>query len=177
MSELTPLLNESVEKAAKKLLVHFKEQYGAMIFIPLGVSEDTTPAKVVPSIVPAFEQTMLAVQGDTIAIYMQDDRVWYVFDSFMNAFFDSLNFIAKTAMNALGLKMMWADFKVSLANRKTENPEGYTRWKNNLSLVIQWVFEEIANDLKAQGKNVIITNGTENFNSISESIEKLEIFA
>ena len=75
MSELTPLLNESVEKAAKKLLVHFKEQYGAMIFIPLGVSENTTPAKVVPSIVPAFEQTMLAVQGDTIAIYMQDDRV------------------------------------------------------------------------------------------------------
>jgi ADP-heptose:LPS heptosyltransferase len=43
-------------------------------------------------------------------------------------------------------------------------------------MVIQWVFEEIANDLKAQGKNVVITNGTENFNSIAESIEKLEIF-
>ena len=177
MSELTPLLNESVEKAAKKLLIHFKEQYGAMIFIPLGVSENTTPGKVVPSIVPAFEQTMLAVQGDTIAIYMQDDRVGYVFDSFMNAFFDSLNFIAKGVMSTLGLKMMWADFKVSLARRKTENPEGYTRWKNNLTLVIQWVFEEIANDLKAQGKTVIITNGTENFNNIAESIEKLEIFA
>jgi hypothetical protein len=43
-------------------------------------------------------------------------------------------------------------------------------------MVIQWVFEEIANDLKAQGKTVVITNGTENFNNIAESIEKLEIF-
>jgi len=176
MSDLTPLLNESVEKAAKKLLIHFKEQYGAMIFIPLGVSENSTPAKVVPGIVPAFEESMLAVQDNTVAIYMQDDRVGYVFDSFMNAFFDSLNFIAKGIMNSLGLKMMWADFKECLAKRKTENPEGYTRRKNNLSMVIQWVFEEIANDLKAQGKTVVITNGTENFNNIAESIEKLEIF-
>jgi hypothetical protein len=68
---------------------------------------------------------------------MQDDRVGYVFDSFMNAFFGSLNFIVQGIMKALGLKMMWADFKVSLAKRKAENPEGYTRWKNNLSMVIQ----------------------------------------
>lgn len=176
MSELTPLLNESVERAAKKLVIHFKEQYGAEYFVPLGVNENTTPAKVVPGIVPAFEESMLAVQDNTVAIYMQDDRVGYVFDSFMNAFFGSLNFIVQGIMKALGLKMMWADFRVALANRKTQNPEGYTRWKNNLTTVIQWVFEEIANDLKAQGKNVIITNGTENFNSIAESIEKLDIF-
>jgi hypothetical protein len=68
---------------------------------------------------------------------MQDDRVGYVFDSFMNAFFGSLNFIVQGIMKALGLKMMWGDFKVALANRKTQNPEGYTRWKNNLSTVIQ----------------------------------------
>nr|MBR6100781.1 hypothetical protein [bacterium] len=55
----------------------------------------------------------------------------------MNAFFNSLNFIVQGIMKALGLKMMWADFKVSLAKRKTENPEGYTRWKNNLTMVIQ----------------------------------------
>jgi hypothetical protein len=40
-------------------------------------------------------------------------------------------------MNGLGLKMMWADFKVSLANRKQNNQEGYIRRKNNLTLVIQ----------------------------------------
>ena len=177
MSDLTPLLNESVEKAAKKLLIHFKEQYGAEIFVPLGVNENTTPAKVVPGIVPAFEESMLAVQDNTVAIYMQDDRVGYVFDSFMNAFFGSLNFIVQGIMKALGLKMMWADFKVSLANRKQNNQEGYIRRKNNLTLVIQWVFDEIVNDLKAQGMNVTITNGTENFNSVAEAIEKLEIFA
>ena len=137
MSDLTPLLNESVERAAKKLVIHFKEQYGAEYFVPLGVNENTTPAKVVPGIVPAFEESMLAVQDNTVAIYMQDDRVGYVFDSFMNAFFGSLNFIVQGIMKALGLKMMWGDFKVALANRKTQNPEGYTRWKNNLSTVIQ----------------------------------------
>jgi hypothetical protein len=41
----------------------------------LGVNENTTPAKVVPGIVPAFEQSMLAVQDNTVAIYMQDERV------------------------------------------------------------------------------------------------------
>ena len=61
MSELTATLNKSVENAAKKLLIHFKEQYGAMIFIPLGVSETTTPAKIVPSVVPAFEQSCFVV--------------------------------------------------------------------------------------------------------------------
>ena len=177
MSELTATLNKSVENAAKKLLVHFKEQYGAMIFIPLGVSETTTPAKIVPSVVPAFEQSMLSAEGNNITVLMKDEKVGEVFDSFMNAFFNSLNFIAKGIMNGLGLKMMWADFKVSLANRKQNNQEGYIRRKNNLTLVIQWVFDEIVNDLKAQGMSVTITNGTENFNSVAEAIEKLEIFA
>ncbi|MBQ9554304.1 hypothetical protein IJU97_05150 [bacterium] len=177
MSELTATLNQSVENAAKKLLLHFKEQYGALIFIPLGVNENTTPAKIVPSVVPAFEQEMMFITEGQINVLMKDDAVGKVFDSFMNAFFDSLNFIAKGIMNSLDLKMMWNEFKVSLANRKQNNPEGYTKRKTNLTLVIQGVFDEIVNDLKAQGKNVVITNGTENFGSIAEAIEKLEIFA
>ena len=177
MSELTATLNHSVENAAKKLLIHFKEQYWALIFIPLWVNENSTPAKIVPSVVPAFEEYMLSIQDGKISVLIQDDKVGAVFDSFMNAFFNSLNFIAKGVMNGLWLKMMWSDFKVSLANRKQNNQEGYVRWKNNLSLVIQWVFDEIVNDLKAEWRDVIITNWTEEFWSIAEAIEKLEIFA
>lgn len=178
MNELTPLLNNSVENAAKKLLIHFKQQYWAMIFIPLGVDENKTPAKLVPGIVPAFQEAMLKIQDDqTITILMEDDKVGYVFDSFMNAFFNSLNFIMKWVMKGLGLKMMWNDFKVSLANRKANDQEGYVRWKNNLTMVIQTVFDEIVTDLNASGKNTIITNEQENFENIASAIEKLAIFA
>ena len=84
--------------------------------------------------VGCFVVMLVMVLGSYIA---GPEKVSFSGLEIMNAFFGSLNFIVQGIMKALGLKMMWGDFKVALANRKTQNPEGYTRWKNNLSTVIQ----------------------------------------
>lgn len=176
MPTLTPQLTTAVEQAAKKLLDHFKDQYGSLIFLPLGVNA-STPAKIAPTIAQSIETTLLEVQDGEITVMMGDDKVGQVFDTFINSFFNSLNFIAKGVMKALGMKMLWADFASSMEKFKTSDPTTYERWKKNLTMVLDGVFTEVIATLKSQTGNVKLTDGAINFESLDEAIKQLKIFA
>lgn len=176
MPTLTPQLTTAVEQAAKKLLDHFKDQYGSLIFLPLGVNA-STPAKIAPTIAQSIETTLLEVQDGEITVMMGDDKVGQVFDTFINSFFNSLNFIAKGVMKALGMKMLWADFASSMEKFKTSDPTTYERWKKNLTMVLDGVFTEVIATLRSQTGNVKLTDGAINFESLDEAIKQLKIFA
>lgn len=175
MKNLIPTLIQSVEKASKKLLDHFQSQYGSVIFIPLGVGAKT-PEKIAPSIAESIQTTLLSEENETIVLNITDEKVGQVFDAFINSFFNSLNFIAKGIMKALGMKMVWNDFSREIAENKTTNPTTYERWKKNLTMVLAGVFSEIVADLKTADENVSLTNGTTNFESVEEAIAHLKIF-
>ena len=176
MSELTPTITKAVETWTAKLLNYFKERYGAIIFAPLGVN-DQTPAKIAPNIAQSVEQSLLGIEWDKATLYVIDDRVGVVFDTFMDNFFDSLNFLAKTAMKAMGMKMSWNDFVSQLADKKINNPESYNNWKNNWVMVLHTLFDEVVGTLQASWKEVLITNGEKYFSTSEESILSMKIFS
>ena len=61
-------------------------------------------------------------------------------------------------MKAADLKMTWNEYLEGLNKRKTNNPESYKTWKDNLNLILQMIFDEIIVALNAQGKTVYISN-------------------
>ena len=175
MSELTPVITKSVETATAKLLDHFKERYGAVIFIPLGVNS-STPAKIAPNIAQSMEQSLLTIDGNKATINVVEDKVGAVFDAFMTDFFNSLSFLGKTAMKATGMKMSWNDFVTQLADRKANNPEGFNTWKSNWVMVLHTLFDEVIASLQANGKEVFISNGEKSFSNSEEAVSNMKIF-
>lgn len=175
MSELTPLLTKAVETATTKLLDHFKERYGAVIFIPLGVNS-STPAKIAPNIAQSIENSLLTMEENKATLNVTEDKVGAVFDAFMNDFFNSLSFIGKTAMKATGMKMSWNDFLSQLADRKANNPEGYNTWKSNWVMVLHTLFDEVIATLQANWKEVFISNGEKFFTNSEEAVLGMKIF-
>ena len=175
MSELTPTITKAVESGTAKLLDHFKERYGAVIFVPLGVNS-STPAKIAPSIAESLESSLLSVDGNKVTLNVVEDKVGVVFDAFMKNFFNSLNFIAKTAMKAMGMKMSWNDFLSQLADRKANNPQSYETWKNNWVMVLHTLFDEVVATFQANGKEVMISNGEKFFSNSEEAVAGMKIF-
>lgn len=175
MSELTPVITKAVETGAAKLLDHFKERYGAVIFIPLGVNS-STPAKIAPNISESMENSLLFVEDNKVTINVVEDKVGVVFDAFMDNFFDSLNFIAKTAMKAMGMKMSWNDFLNWLADRKANNPDSYNIWKTNWIMVLHTLFDEVAAAFQASGKEVVISNWEKTYTTSEEAVADMKIF-
>jgi len=175
MSELTPVITKAVETGTAKLLDHFKERYGSVIFIPLGVNS-STPAKIAPSIAESMENSLLSIEANKATINVVEDKVWVVFDTFMDNFFDSLNFLAKTAMKAMGMKMSWNDFLSGLADRKANNPDSYKIWKDNWIMVLHTIFDEVAATLQSNGKEVVITNGEKTYANSEEAVAGMKIF-
>lgn len=175
MSELTPLITKAVEQWAAKLLDHFKERYGAAIFIPLGVNSKT-PEKIAPEIAQSMESSLLSVDANKVTINVVEDKVGVVFDTFMENFFNSLNFIAKTAMKAMGMKMSWQDFLKQLADKKANNPDSYNTWKSNWIMVLHTLFDEVVATLQANWKEVYISNGEKFFTNSEEAVAAMKIF-
>lgn len=175
MSELTPIITKAVETGAAKLLDHFKERYGAAIFIPLGVNSKT-PEKIAPNIAQSLEDSLLSVDGNKVTLNVVEDKVGVVFDTFMENFFNSLNFIAKTAMKAMGMKMSWQDFLKQLADKKANNPDSYNIWKSNWIMVLHTLFDEVIASLQANGKEVFISNGEKYFSNSEEAVAGMKIF-
>ncbi len=175
MSELTPTITKAVETGAAKLLDHFKDQYWSLYFIPLGVNSKT-PGEIAPIVAPAIDEQILTVQDNQVTINVIDDKVWSVFNSFVDWFYNSLSFLGKTLMKGFELKMSWEDYKQGLAKRKAEKPESYETWKKNLNLILQIIFDEIIVSLNAQGKTVYISNGEKFFNSSKEAADSLKIY-
>lgn len=169
------IITAAVQKAAAKLLNHFQAQYGTMIFIPLGVNSNT-PAKIAPQIAESIIQNLIVEQEGTLFFLCTDQRVGIVFDTFMKSFIDSLNFIAKGVMSALGMKMFWVDFAKKLSEKKVSDPTTYQKWKNNLNLVLETVFTEVINDLNTQGTPLILTDGQHTFETTSQTLSTLNIF-
>ncbi len=176
MSELTPIITKAVETWAAKLLDHFKEKYGAAIFVPLGVNS-STPAKIAPNIAQSMEESLLTVDANKVTINVVEEKVGVVFDTFMDNFFNSLNFIAKTAMKAMGMKMSWNDLVKGLKDRKENNPESYNTWKSNWIMVLHTLFDEVIASLQANGKEVYISNGEKFFSNSEEAVAGMKIFS
>ena len=175
MSELTPSLTKAVETATTKLLDHFKERYGAVIFVPLGVNSKT-PGKIAPNIAQSMEESLLTFEGNKATIHVVEDKVGVVFDTFMDNFFNSLNFIAKAAMKAMGMKMSWNDFLNQLADKKANNPESYKIWKDNWIMVLHTLFDEVVATLQSNWKEVLITNDEKAFSNSEEAVAGMKIF-
>ena len=175
MSELTPTITKAVETGATKLLDHFKSQYGSLYFIPLGVNSKT-PGEIAPIVAPAIEEQILAVQDDKVTINVIDDKIWVVFNTFVDWFYNSLSFLWKQLMKGFDLKMTWEDYKQGLAKRKAEKPDSFKTWKDNLNLILQMIFDEIIVALNAQGKTVYISNGEKYFNNSKEAAEAMKIY-
>ena len=175
MSELTPTVTKAVETGAAKLLNHFKEQYGSLYFIPLGVNSKT-PGEIAPIVAPAVEEQILTVQDDKVTINVIDDKIGVVFNTFVDWFYDSLSFLGKQIMKRADLKMTWDEYKQWLAKRKAEKPDSYKTWKDNLNLILQMIFDEIIVALNAQGKTVYISNGEKYFNNSKEAAEAMKIY-
>ncbi len=175
MTELTPIVTKAVETGAAKLLDHFKERYGAVIFVPLWVNS-STPWKIAPNIAQSMEDSLLSVNENKVTINVIEDKVWVVFDTFMDNFFNSLNFIAKTAMKAMWMKMSWNDFLNWLAERKANNPESYKIWKDNWIMVLHTLFDEVVASLQQNWKEVMITNWEKYFSTSEEAVAWMKIF-
>jgi len=175
MSDLSPAIVKAVESWATKLLEHFKSQYGSLYFIPLGVNSNT-PSKIAPMVTPAIEEQILVAQDNQITVNIIDDKVWVVFNTFVDGFYNSLSFLWKTLMKGFELKMTWNEYLQGLNKRKAENPENYKVWKNNLIFILQTVFDEIIIALNTQGKTVYVSNWEQYFNSSKEAIEAMKIF-
>lgn len=175
MSELTPTITKAVETGAAKLLDHFKERYGAVIFVPLWVNS-STPAKIAPNIAQSMEDSLLSVESNKVTLNVVEEKVGVVFDTFMDNFFNSLNFIAKTAMKAMGMKMSWNDFLNGLADRKANNPDSYKIWKDNWIMVLHTLFDEVVASLQANWKEVVITNGEKFYATSEEAVAGMKIF-
>ena len=175
MQNLNQALIFSVEKAAEKLLAHFQSQYGSLIFLPLGVNS-ATPKKIAPAVATSIENTLLQEKEGVLLLMMTDEKVGQIFDDFIESFFNSLNFIAKGVMKALGMKLVWGDFSRELAKNKTENPATYEKWKKNLMLVLEGVFDEIVQDFQAGEVSLQLTNGEITFSTVQEAVHQLKIF-
>lgn len=175
MSDLTPIITKAVETWATKLLDHFKEQYGSLYFIPLGVNSKT-PGEIAPMVAPAIEEQIIAAQDNQVTINVIDDKVGVVFNTFVDGFYNSLSFLGKGIMKTADLKMTWNEYLEGLNKRKTNNPESYKTWKDNLNLILQMIFDEIIIALNAQGKTVYISNGEKYFNSSKEATEAMKIY-
>jgi len=175
MSELTPVITKAVETGTAKLLDHFKERYGAIIFVPLGVNS-STPAKIAPNIAQSMETSLLTIEDNKATINVVEDKVAAVFNAFMDDFFNSLSFIGKTAMKATWMKMSWTDFVNQLADRKANNPEGYNTWKSNWVMVLHTLFDEVIASLQANGREVFISNEEKFFANSEEAVSAMKIF-
>ena len=175
MSDLSPTITKAVETGATKLLDHFKEQYGSMYFVPLGVNSKT-PGEIAPIVAPAIEQQILSVQDDKVTINVIDDKVGVVFNTFVDGFYNSLSFLGKGLMKTFDLKMTWEEYLQGLNKRKAENPESFKTWKDNLNLILQMIFDEIIVALNARWKTVYISNGEKFFNTSKEAAEAMKIY-
>lgn len=175
MSDLTPTITKAVETGATKLLDHFKEQYGSVYFVPLGVNSKT-PGEIAPIVAPAIEEQIITVQDNNVTINVIDDKVGVVFNTFVDWFYNSLSFLGKGLMKGFDLKMTWDEYKQGLAKRKAEKPDSYKTWKDNLNLILQMIFDEIIVALNTQGKTVYISNGEKYFNNSKEAAEAMKIY-
>ena len=175
MSELSPTITKAVETWASKLLEHFKSQYGSLYFIPLGVNSNT-PSKIAPIVAPAIEQQILSVQDNQITINVNDDKVWIVFDTFVDWFYNSLSFLGKGLMKGFDLKMSWNEYLQWLNKRKAENSQSYQTWKSNLNMILQTIFDELIIAFNGLGKTVMVSNGEQFFGSSKEAIEAMKIY-
>ncbi len=175
MSDLTPIVTKAVETGAAKLLDHFKEQYGSLYFIPLGVNSKT-PGEIAPIVAPAIEQQTLVFQDNQVTINVIDERIGVVFNAFVDGFYNSLSLIGKGLMKWFDLKMTWDEYLQWLNKRKAENSESFKTWKDNLNLILQMIFDEIIVALNGQWKTVYISNGEKFFGSSKEAAEAMKIY-
>ena len=175
MSELTPLVTKAVETGATKLLEHFKDQYGSLYFVPLGVNAKT-PGEIAPMVSQTIEEQTLVAQNNQVTINVIDDRIGVVFNVFVDKFYESLSFLGKQLMKRFELKMTWDDYKAGLNKRKAEKPESFQTWKTNLNLILQTIFDEIIIALNAQGKTVYISNGEQYFSSSKDAADAMKIY-
>ena len=175
MSELTPVITKAVETGTAKLLNHFKERYGSLYFIPLGVN-DSTPGKIAPTISGTMESSLLTVDADKITLSVVEDKIGVVFDAFVDNFYNSLSLIGKGLMKWFGLKLSWKEFLEWLADRKANNPDSYKIWKDNWVMVLHTLFDEVVAALQANGKQVVITNGENSFATSEEAVSAMKIF-
>lgn len=175
MSELMPVVTKAVETWATKLLDYFKEQYWSIYFIPLGVNAKT-PEKIAPIVAPAIDEKILVVQDNQVTINVIDDEIGAVFNTFVDWFYNSLSFLGKWIMKWAGLKMSWNDYLKWLNNRKSNDPENFKIWKDNLNMILETIFDEIIIALNAQGKIVYVSNGNQFFGSSKKAIEAMKIY-
>lgn len=175
MSELTPAVTKAVETWAAKLLDHFKWQYWWIYFIPLWVNSKT-PGEIAPIVAPAIEKQTLVLQDNQVTININDDKIWVVFNAFIDWFYNSLSFLGKGLMKGFDLKMSWNDLIAGLNKHKSENSKNYETWKNNLNLILQTIFDEIIISFNSLGKTVYISNGEKFFGSSKEAIEAMKIY-
>ena len=61
-------------------------------------------------------------------------------------------------MKGFELKMTWNEYLQGLNKRKAESPENFKVWKDNLTFILQTVFDEIIIALNSQGKTVYVSN-------------------
>ena len=175
MSEFVTTVSTAVETGTKKLLDHFKDQYGSIIFIPLWVNSGT-PAKIAPMVSKNIDDMLLNIDEDKVTINIVEDKIWVIFDSFVDSFYNSLSFLWKTAMKTLDMKMSRNDYVQWLSKRKTEKPDSYNTWKTNLVLVLQMIFDEIIIAFNGLWKSVSLSNWNQYFWSSKEAIEAMKIF-
>ena len=175
MSELTPIISKAIETWATKLLAHFKEQYGSVYFIPLGVNTKT-PGEIAPIVTPAIEEQIITIQDNQVTINITDDKIGVVFNTFVDWFYNSLSFLGKGLMKTFELKMTWNEYLQGLNKHKTENPQRFQTWKTNLNMILQTIFDEIIIAFNGAGKTVQISNGSQFFGSSKEAIEALKIY-
>ena len=175
MSELTPVIEKAVEIGAEKLLNHFKGMYGAIYFVPLWVNAKT-PSKIAPMVSQTIEEQMLVVQENNVTVNMIDDKIWAVFDVFVDKFYDSLSFIGKWLMKWFELKMSRNDCMEGLKKRKVTNPTNYQTWRENINLILEMVFGEIVVALQNQGKTVHISNGEKEFSTAKEAADAMKFY-
>ena len=175
MSEYDRVVSVAVETGTQKLLDHFKDQYWSLIFIPLWVNS-STPAKIAPMVSKNIDEMLLNINWDNVVLNVIEEKIWIIFDSFVDGFYNSLSFLWKAAMKTLDMKMSWNDFVQWLNKRKTENPNSYNTWKNNLTLILQMIFDEIIIAFNKQWKTVAVSNWTQYFWSSKEAIEAMNVF-
>lgn len=175
MSELTPIITKAVETATANLLDHFKERYGSIYFIPLGVN-DKTPGKIAPTISETMETSLLTVDANKVTLNVVEDKIGVVFDAFVDNFFNSLSLIWKGLMKWFGLKLSWKEFQEGLAYRKANNPDNYKVWKDNWIMVLHTLFDGVIAALQANGKEVFISNGEKYFSNSEEAVAGMKLF-
>ncbi len=144
------LLSSALEKAIQTLLIHFQEQYGKAIFVPLGVKKDKTPACIAPQLASTFRTYLIEELEERRGVLMiEEERIAKVFDRFMDSFFASLNIFSRKILVALKMKMYRSELVYQIKIKNIQAPQTAIKRKKNLILIMETIFETVIQDLNA----------------------------